>query len=660
MRINYGYPAWNTDPSKIDSGSLLMREGANGRLVQVHLVETEPNSSVFTGLYSIGFRDIEQIKVDFFVPPQDLLNTTAGMKKIAGMIAANQLRRNPFILRRTMAKSQTIEIFDTRQQAQVAMKAYRAEQQLQGLQGKKYPSDSEVATAELAANLKAKQEAAAAAAERVRMEQLEAQKLAAMLAKEAEMNAKQKEQRRRDAEKFSAEAMELYRQDKFKEAVEKFGQAIELDPENRSYYFQYGMALHRIENYNRSLVYLGLAEGPSVNPGEKNFYMGLNYFKLKEYPNALAAFDRVIASKNEDLSPSAEFYKGIVHFEEKKWVEARNAFQAVLDTSKDPKLDQSAETYLEHILRIQQFEMERSRKWQLSLTLGEQYDSNVNLISDSSLSQGSASNVDGYRTLIMGSARYRPVYTETREWAVQLDAIHMYTVNNSMEYLQSLRNSDPTVVTLTAPWTHKGMLWGKGYKLDVTPGYESITMSVEDNTQKEIIGSYYVNFTNFFVMHERLFSNFNLELRNDMNKMASVTGDSDSTATKVKLINSNMHLMSEDKTKIMTTEVSFTNNVATGKNATYNRIDAAIGWIQPFYGETTATAKLGYFALTYPLKSDNRSDNSLTLTLGGSKKLNDSLSAGLVANYNSNTSNTDSYTYKKWTLMLTLSALTAF
>ncbi len=43
MRINYGYPASNKDKSQIDSGSLIMREGNSGRLVQIHLVETEPD-----------------------------------------------------------------------------------------------------------------------------------------------------------------------------------------------------------------------------------------------------------------------------------------------------------------------------------------------------------------------------------------------------------------------------------------------------------------------------------------------------------------------------------------------------------------------------------------------------------------------------------------
>lgn len=660
VRMNYGYPGWNTSPSKFDSGSLILREGTTGRLVQIHLEETEPDSSIFSGLFAINWQNVETLKVEFYVPPQELLTTPDGLKKIAALIANGQLKKHPFIMRRAANRSQTIEIYDSREQAQMALKAFRAQLQLQGGQNKKFPSDQQLATAETAAALKAKMDAARIEAERIRLEQLEAQRLATMIAKQAELSAAEKAKRKKDAEQIAAEALALYKDGKFKEATDKFEKALELDPDNKSYCFQYGVALYKLENFNKALVYLSLAEGPQVKVDEKDFFIGLAHFRIKEFEKAIGSFDRVAANKTSELAPSALFYKGVANFEQKQWAPARDAFQAVLDTSKDPQLDERAENYLEQILRVQQFELEKSRKWQISVTVGEQYDSNVNSVSDSSLSQGAVSNFDGYRSLLMTSVRYRPVYEQTKEFAAQLDVLTMYTVDTGFQYQTALRNADPTVATFTLPWTYKGLMWGKGYKLDLTPGYESITMSVEDGTPKEIIGSYVFNVANMFVMSDRLFSNFNLEMRNDMNKMASVTGDNDSTATKMKLVNSNLHFLGEEKTKIATSEISYTINTAAGKNATYNRWDVAVGYIAPFYWDTTANAKIGYFNLIYPSKSDNRADSSVTLSLGGSKKLNDTYSAGLSGNYNINSSNVDSYTYKKWTMMLTLSALTAF
>lgn len=662
IRMNYGYPAWNTNPTRIDAGSLIMREGSSGKLVQIHLVETEPDSSIFSGLYSITFQNIEKFNVDFYVPPQGLLETHEGMKKIASMINSNQLKRHPFILRRTPTGSQTVEIFDTREQAQMALRAYQAEQQVQGLQNQKFPSDQQVATAKLAAELKEKEAQAKAAAERIRLEQLEAQKLAAMLAKQAELNAAEKARRKKEAADLAAEALALFRENKFQEATAKFEKVVELDPDNHGHYFQYGVALYKIESFDRSLVYLNMADGADVNPIEKNFFIGLNHFRIREFQPAIDSFEKVVAAQSPDLSPPALFYKGVVLYEEKRWDEAKTVFQTVLDTGKDPQLDQRAETYIEQILRIQQFELEKSRKWQLSATIGEMYDSNILLLSDSSLSQGTSTNTAGYRTLAMGSVRYRPIYAETTEFSVQADMMTMYTLTKSFGADQSLRNSDPSVLTLTAPYTYKGLMFGKGYKFDVTPGAESIVMSVEDNQNKLMIQSGILNFANLFVMNEKLYSNFNIETRYDKNMLTSsaFTGDNDSTAVKVKLINSNLHFLFEDKAKIITSEASVTLNQASGKNASYNRYDLAIGYIQPWLWETSATAKLSYYYLNYPLKTDNRTDGDYTLTLGASKKLSEIYSSGFVGTYNMNQSSNDSNTYNKFTAMLTLSALYAF
>jgi len=658
LRISYRIPAWNKNPTQIDSGSLIMRDRNSGKLVQIVLIEDAPDSAVFTGLYSIGWQEGQRMQVDFFVPPQELFETPQGMKQISSLIANNQLPRKPFIFRRSPARGQSIEIFDTAEQAQAALRAYLAEQQIEGLQKKKYPSDQQLDTAQLAEELKRKEEAARAAAERARLEQIETQRLEQL--KAAAAAAAEKEKRKKEGLRLADEGLALYRAENFKEATEKFSQAIELDPDNRSYYFQYGVALYKTDQYNKSLVYLNKADSTNVNHAERDFFIGLNHFHLKEYGAAVAAFDRVVNTKDRTLAPPSQFYKGVALFEEKKWDDAQQAFQAVLDTSQDPKLDERAEMYIEQILRIRQFEAEKARKWQISATLGAQYDSNINLISESSLSQGAATDTEGLRSLVMGSVRYRPLYTESKEWAVQLDGFYMYSVDTSFEHSQSLRNADPLVFTVTAPWSHKGLFWGKGYKLDITPGYESISMGIEDNTEKEIISSLFLNFGNLFIVSNRLYSNLNLELRNDTNKMASQTGDNDLSAFRVKLLNSNLHFFSESKTKIMTTEAAVTMNSAAGKNMTYNRFDLALGWIQPFYWDTTASAKLGYYFLTYPEHVDVRTDNNLTLTLGATKKINDVFSAGLSASYSDNMSNTKTYTYKKWTTMLTLSALQAF
>jgi tetratricopeptide (TPR) repeat protein len=663
IRLNYGFSSWNKNPTQVDSASLLMREGSTGRTVQISLVETAPDSSVFSGIYSINWQNLEKLQVEFYIPPQELLNSQEGLKKTLAMIASKALKRKPFILRRTPTGAQLVELFDNRDQARSAMKAYRAEQQIQAMQDQKptkFPSDQQVDTAKMAEELKAKEYAAKIISDRIRVGQVEARRLQDLIAKFSMLREPEKIARRKKAEAIAAEAMQLFKQEKYQEARSKFDQALELDPDNRLFYFQYGVTLYRVDEFNRSLVMLQLAEGPSVNPVERDYFVGLNHYRIKEFPPAIEAFDKVVATKNPDMAPSAKFYEGVVYFEQKDWEKSRPAFQAVLDSSKDPKLDERAENYLEQILRIQQFEAERSRKWQISGTLGEMVDSNVLLIADSSTDSGTASNTAGNRTLLTGSFRYRPIYEQTREFAAQLDLVTMYTVDKNLKGAQSLRNADPTMATLTLPWTTKGLIFGKGNKFDVTPGIESIWMSIEDDQNKEILQSYLLTLSDLIVMSNTWFSTFALELRSENSKLNSSTGDDDSSAFKTKLGNSNLVFVSDDKSKIVLVDGGYTINSAKGRNTVYDRIDLGLGYIQPIFWGLSGNAKLSFFNLVYSQNANGRIDNSYTLALGASRPISDIWSAGLLGSYNINNSNIDANAYKKYSILLTFSGTLGF
>jgi hypothetical protein len=82
--------------------------------------------------------------------------------------------------------------------------------------------------------------------------------------------------------------------------------------------------------------------------------------------------------------------------------------------------------------------------------------------------------------------------------------------------------------------------------------------------------------------------------------------------------------------------------------------------MRPFYLETTNMLKFAYANLNYPQRSDNRTDASYTFTAGLTKKISDTYTSGLMATYMMNNSTVDSFTYKKWTAMLTLTAINAF
>ena len=161
-------------------------------------------------------------------------------------------------------------------------------------------------------------------------------------------------------------------------------------------------------------------------------------------------------------------------------------------------------------------------------------------------------------------------------------------------------------------------------------------------------------------MNEKWFANYNLDIRQDNSELSSSTGNDDATALKVKLTNSNIMFVSDDKSRILLADGAYTTNNAKGRNAVYNRIDLSAGYIRPWKWDTSVNFKLGYFLLNYPQNTSGRTDNSYTLSTGLSKKLSEIWTTGFLASYNINQSNVDTNTYKKWTALLTLSAAYGF
>ncbi|MES2857499.1 MAG: hypothetical protein V4692_16630, partial [Bdellovibrionota bacterium] len=66
-------------------------------------------------------------------------------------------------------------------------------------------------------------------------------------------------------------------------------------------------------------------------------------------------------------------------------------------------------------------------------------------------------------------------------------------------------------------------------------------------------------------MSDKWYANYNVDLRDDTSKLTSSTGINDSSAFKVKLTNSNLLFLSEDKSRILLPEAALTVNNAKGK-----------------------------------------------------------------------------------------------
>ena len=548
--LNYTSPSWNTDSEKVDSAYLFFRDANTGRVVQIQLEETEPDSGRFVGQFSITWADASHISPEVYIPPQE--TRSKGQGPALQQIAAGKVPRKPIIVKKNEQQQTIIEIFDKREDAEVAWKNYQEELKADKRKLiKPVPGEKDMEAAKLADREKLMKQLAVDATrreeERQRMAASESEKLKTAQTKFEKLPAAEREARQKKAKEAYDQGMVAYGAADYPKSEKKFREAIDLDPSHPAYFFNYGVVQYRQERADEALVSLSLAPDDPKTVNEKKYYMGLIHLKMKEYKEALPVLNDVAASKDPVLGPSAMFYKGVLLFSDEKYEDSKKSFEDVIDMSQDPKLDQMAEDYLEKVSGALAFKRMAELKWNLSGMVGMMYDSNVLLTTDFAQSQGSATKKGDVRLMTAATLEYRPLFTANHEWSVK------GTGNLTNSSNAALSTADPWVYTFEAPYSYKGTLWGKGYKFTARPGYEMLYMALTASSPKrDLMNSYYVALDNTLVMHQNWFSTYTFQFRRDTTQLhlgdSGFDTDADNqTANQYSLRSSQIFLLDKSK-----------------------------------------------------------------------------------------------------------------
>ncbi|OQW48420.1 MAG: hypothetical protein A4S09_04380 [Proteobacteria bacterium SG_bin7] len=664
MSINYGSAKWNTDPTKIDSASIVFRDGKTNKTALIIVDESAPDSASFQGKYIIRWGDDEQIIPEIYIPPQEMVKKVNWMKEFNDKVKDGKLKRKPFLSRKTDKGERIFEVFDTKEQAEVAAKAREESKRLEqeARDAKATPQMEKAMTktaaaavleaaklAEVeAAKLKLAAEEAAREAERARLAQIEKQREEERKRKQAELDAAEKARRQTKASKISQEAIAAYTAGDFVKAETLFRESVDLDPSNTSYYYYYGISLFRNDKNNESVVILQqVKEGNNFDPIEKDYYIGLNYIKLKELKNGIEIFRKIKATNHKTLSASAAFYEGVILFQELKYEEAKGPFQEVLDNqNSDPKLDAQAEKYLEQIAGILYFAAQKAKRILTSTSFGLQYDSNILYTSDSVLDQGTASDVGGARTLLMTSAQFRPIYEQDKEFSSKLSLLYMYSANSTHA------KADPMLIALAFPYVSKGTLLEYGSKWDLTPSVEVLYMDADaDGTRENLLNSGVLSIANTLVLNPERISTITATMRQDESPTTA-----DSSAFKLILATTQMKFLNVKKDQIASGDLGYSINNARGNDYYYSRLDLKGTYIAPWKWGSTGVASLGYYLTDFSKKTTPRSDSNYSLNLAMSKPINDAIQGTLTANYTIQKSTDSGSTFNKWSLMYLITA----
>lgn len=656
IKIVYASSPWNKNSTQLDSAFLFMKDSQSGKTVKIVLEESEPDSSTFEGYFSIDWaKDAEKLAPEIYIPSQNLRGEQ-GLTRFHHLLSQGKLQRRPVVVKKTASGMQVIDVYDTNEQVKRALEAYKEEKRIAQEKKKSLtkpiPSEATLEAARMAERKvqleKLALEAAQRATERVRLEQIERQRTEERIRKAKLMAEKERKARKHEAFEIAEHAMKLYKEGKFKEAEGYFRQSIELDPDNKSYYFRYGVTLYRNNKYNEALVILKLAADQDDVETEKKYYIALTHYRLKELDSALKMFREVKAKNTAPLSSSSAFYEGLILFSQENYEEAQAPFEYVLDHSKDPSLDEKAEEYIERIQGLKRFKKLQEKRTTLTATVGATYDSNILLAPDSVTSQGSATDAGDLRGLFAGSAEYRMIYEREYEWSAKLSTMAMMTAS------AELSRADPTLAILSTPYSHKGTWGTKGYKLTFNPGYQVLFMDpTSSGVQTNILRSPFLTTEGTLIMSQKWFSTYSLDVRQDDSLLADSIGPNDTDALKVTLNTKQTVFRDKAKKQAVITSLGLITNMAKGDNKTYYRLDAGVTYMTPTQWDAIWTGGLNVFRLEYPTDTNGRKDTNLTVLTGISKPVKEWFIWGVNATYSVNNSTVANNQYSKYTILTT-------
>lgn len=650
--IIYGSPSWNTSSSSINTAFLVIRDRISKKLLQVHLEETAPDSSEFRGSFQFKLTEQKKITPEVYIPPQSLRNQ---MEQFYQLIQNGKIARKPIIIKRTRDEN-IIDVYDTKDQAQRAWEAFQESQALRVQT--KVPSTPAVPEPEDVLNeaeaLSRKTEADKEN-ERIRLEQIERQKIEARLAEQKKLNEAEREKRRLEALQLAEEGMEAYTAKDYPLAEEKFRKSAELDPSNKEFYYKYGVSLYKNEKYNEALVAFNVAPVEGALQTEKSYYMGLSHFKLNENKRAMDQFKIVAEANDPVLSPSALFYQGVILFNEEKYEEAKAPFEKVLDTSKDPRLDERADEYIEAIAKAQTLIKLREKRWRVSGTAGLMYDSNVLLAPDLQTTQGASQEEGDVRLVTVGDVTYKALVNENSSLDINASA----NLTNSSK--NDLSSADPWLYTVRAPYSFQRE-GKKPSMITLTPAYETLFMAVDGSSTKSNILNSFLGQASYMVANQPSWlSIYNFEYRMDDFSLANSIGDDDLDAHRFTLGTTQTALIGSRKKEALAGTLRFARNEAKGKNRLYNRYELGVTYATPVWKSSTWSTSLNYYFLDFPNSTLNRKDNNVTLSSALAKPIRDWFTWGVVGSFSNNVSTvSDTYSYTRYTIMTTATFNTAF
>ncbi|MCB0377012.1 MAG: tetratricopeptide repeat protein [Bdellovibrionales bacterium] len=664
LSLFYEKPAWNQNQNLVESGYIYIFDKDTGKLMEMKLTETEPNSAVFNVDLPIGTLKKDKIKAEMYSAPMSMLegkNTGDRADEVESLLEKKALKRKPFLLRVLRRKGQIIDVFDTKEDALAAYKKYKKQLGIADTESdsiiemrkneqpeqKKFIDTSTLQSMFLANESSEKANNDKNKELRDVLMKVEKERREGVKANEKQWPQSKVENNKQKAKNEVKDAVSTLQAKNFEKSREHFFNASDLIPHSEDTYEQYGVALHREGKYNHAIVVLTLAESSQTREAEKQFYLGMSYYKLLDYENAIAHFNKVMELNDKSFGPTAAFYKGTALIEMKEFDKSKDAFQYVLDHSKNPDMDKRAEKYIEYSIDQKQIEKKRSSKFWISGVFGLSYDSNIILATDAARDQGGVRG-EGVRALASTELKYRPYYDPDDEIAVKLNLTALQSFDTGFAQDNRLTQADPWLGGVKVPWTHRATLLGKGYFFDLTPGYEAIWMDLDNTGKKVILRTTSLDFNNTIVATKNFVAKVDYNF--DMNNSSALGDETSADSIAYGFLTSGIWIVNKDLERYAIPAFGFSVNDAKSPTYAFSRLDLSFTFTSALFDMFIWSNKIGYFLANY---ESNRVDNNYSVSSSLAYHISPNWDWGIMAGYTLNDSNTNHY--DKYTVLSTLS-----
>ncbi|HEY5599287.1 MAG TPA: tetratricopeptide repeat protein, partial [Candidatus Manganitrophaceae bacterium] len=163
---------------------------------------------------------------------------------------------------------------------------------------------------------------------------------------------------------------------KYPEAERNLLESLRLDPQQTEVYLDLGVVYFQQKKFENALDIL--SRGENIDPEDPKilFYQGRIYQESREDDQAAPRFLRAAALANEDdpgLAAAAQYQAGVSFLRQRIFDDAKDAFTEVIRRSPHSEMGKSAQAFL---IQIDQGGKE-GEKWDLSVSVSDQYDDNV-------------------------------------------------------------------------------------------------------------------------------------------------------------------------------------------------------------------------------------------------------------------------------------------